>query len=82
MPFSAVVSPLKTAPELNRNLCRRLRFPVPCLRKPMTVDVWYPVLHGPNGEDGTVQGLFQIDAAAHSWAQPCSDLPSAWTNRR
>ena len=22
-----------------------------------SVDVWYPVLHGPNGEDGTVQGL-------------------------
>jgi D-alanine-D-alanine ligase len=25
-----------------------------------TVQVWYPVLHGPNGEDGTVQGLFQL----------------------
>ena len=25
-----------------------------------TVDVWYPVLHGPNGEDGTVQGLFRL----------------------
>ena len=24
------------------------------------VDVWYPVLHGPNGEDGTVQGLFEL----------------------
>ncbi|MCP4972225.1 MAG: D-alanine--D-alanine ligase [Prochlorococcus sp.] len=24
------------------------------------VDVWYPVLHGPNGEDGTVQGLFTL----------------------
>ena len=24
------------------------------------VQVWYPVLHGPNGEDGTVQGLFQL----------------------
>ena len=24
------------------------------------VDVWYPVLHGPNGEDGTVQGLFRL----------------------
>lgn len=25
-----------------------------------TVDVWFPVLHGPNGEDGTIQGLFTI----------------------
>ena len=25
-----------------------------------SVDIWYPVLHGPNGEDGTVQGLFRL----------------------
>ena len=25
-----------------------------------SVHVWYPVLHGPNGEDGTVQGLFTL----------------------
>lgn len=25
-----------------------------------SVDVIFPVLHGPNGEDGTVQGLFQL----------------------
>ncbi len=24
------------------------------------IQVWYPVLHGPNGEDGTVQGLFKL----------------------
>ncbi len=24
------------------------------------VDVWFPVLHGPNGEDGTVQGLLEL----------------------
>ncbi len=24
------------------------------------VDVWFPILHGPNGEDGTVQGLFTL----------------------
>lgn len=24
------------------------------------IDIWYPVLHGPNGEDGTVQGLFRL----------------------
>ena len=25
-----------------------------------SVDVWLPVLHGPNGEDGTVQGLLKL----------------------
>ncbi|WP_088891475.1 D-alanine--D-alanine ligase family protein [Leptolyngbya ohadii] len=25
-----------------------------------TVDVWFPILHGPNGEDGTVQGLLKL----------------------
>ncbi|MDJ1182530.1 D-alanine--D-alanine ligase family protein [Roseofilum casamattae] len=24
------------------------------------VDVWFPVLHGPNGEDGSIQGLLQL----------------------
>ncbi len=24
------------------------------------VDIWFPVLHGPNGEDGSIQGLFQL----------------------
>ena len=24
------------------------------------IDIWYPVLHGPNGEDGSIQGLFQL----------------------
>jgi D-alanine-D-alanine ligase len=24
------------------------------------VEIWYPVLHGPNGEDGTIQGLFSL----------------------
>ncbi len=24
------------------------------------VEVWFPVLHGPNGEDGTIQGLLQL----------------------
>lgn len=25
-----------------------------------SIDIWFPVLHGPNGEDGTVQGLLQL----------------------
>lgn len=27
---------------------------------PDIVDVWFPILHGPNGEDGTVQGLLKL----------------------
>ncbi len=24
------------------------------------IDVWFPALHGPNGEDGVIQGLFKL----------------------
>ncbi len=24
------------------------------------IEVWFPILHGPNGEDGTIQGLLQL----------------------
>jgi len=24
------------------------------------IDIWFPVLHGPNGEDGSMQGFFQL----------------------
>jgi D-alanine-D-alanine ligase len=24
------------------------------------IDVWFPILHGPNGEDGTIQGLLKL----------------------
>ncbi len=24
------------------------------------IDVWFPILHGPNGEDGTIQGLLRL----------------------
>jgi D-alanine-D-alanine ligase len=26
----------------------------------LDIEVWFPVLHGPNGEDGTIQGLFTL----------------------
>jgi D-alanine-D-alanine ligase len=26
----------------------------------LEVEIWFPVLHGPNGEDGTIQGLFSL----------------------
>ncbi|WP_069789623.1 D-alanine--D-alanine ligase family protein [Cyanobacterium sp. IPPAS B-1200] len=32
------------------------QFPAPC----QEIQVWFPILHGPNGEDGTVQGLLTL----------------------
>ena len=29
------------------------------------VDVFIPILHGPMGEDGTIQGLFELAGAAY-----------------
>ncbi len=34
----------------------RWQFPSPAAE----IEVWFPVLHGPNGEDGTVQGLLTL----------------------
>jgi D-alanine-D-alanine ligase len=34
----------------------RWQFPI----QAADVDVWFPILHGPNGEDGTVQGLLTL----------------------
>ncbi|MBE9062430.1 D-alanine--D-alanine ligase [cf. Phormidesmis sp. LEGE 11477] len=33
---------------------------LPNLSKLETIDIWFPVIHGPNGEDGTLQGLFEV----------------------
>jgi D-alanine-D-alanine ligase len=30
-----------------------------------SVDIWFPILHGPNGEDGSVQGLLQLNHVPH-----------------
>ena len=34
--------------------------PVPSLLSPVSLDVVFPVLHGTFGEDGTIQGLFEM----------------------
>ncbi|QFZ92128.2 D-alanine--D-alanine ligase family protein [Synechococcus elongatus] len=34
----------------------RWQFPADCRE----VEVWFPILHGPNGEDGTIQGLLTL----------------------
>ena len=45
------------------------------------LDVVFPVLHGPYGEDGTVQGLLELANVPVRRARACSPRPSAWTRR-
>ena len=33
---------------------------LPAFQQASDVDIWFPILHGPNGEDGSVQGLLQL----------------------
>lgn len=33
---------------------------LPILNQAAAIDIWFPVLHGPNGEDGSLQGLLQL----------------------
>ena len=33
---------------------------LPSFSQVSEVDIWFPILHGPNGEDGAVQGLLQL----------------------
>jgi hypothetical protein len=44
----------------------------------LDVEVWFPVLHGPNGEDGTIQGRIRILALAWSTlAKIAANLPQS-----
>ena len=55
--------------------------PVPTAQVPATlgeVDVVFPVLHGPFGEDGTVQGLLELAGVPYVGAA-CSAPRSRWT---
>jgi D-alanine-D-alanine ligase len=45
---------------LDENESTVLLAPEPGSAAPLGVDVVFPVLHGPMGEDGTVQGLFEL----------------------
>jgi len=40
----------------NENNATRWQFPPECNE----IQLWFPILHGPNGEDGTVQGLLTL----------------------
>lgn len=44
---------IKRNKDFNDNLAN---FP----KESRRVDVWFPALHGPNGEDGVIQGLFKL----------------------
>ncbi len=48
--------PLPLAASDDTSFSNRWLFPATAAE----VDVWFPVLHGPNGEDGTVQGLLKL----------------------
>ena len=47
-------------------------------RRAGVIDVIFPVLHGPYGEDGTIQGLAKL-AISRAWAPESSARRSAWT---
>ncbi|MEO1353574.1 MAG: D-alanine--D-alanine ligase family protein [Cyanobacteria bacterium J06635_15] len=42
-------------PTVNPYLSR-----LPAFNQAAGVDIWFPILHGPNGEDGTLQGLLKL----------------------
>ncbi|MBK8303354.1 MAG: D-alanine--D-alanine ligase family protein [Pyrinomonadaceae bacterium] len=46
--------------ELQPKEHKELLFPVSRLLSPDSIDVIFPVLHGTYGEDGTIQGLFEM----------------------
>ncbi|MCK5059245.1 MAG: D-alanine--D-alanine ligase [Candidatus Aminicenantes bacterium] len=48
---------------------------IPWLNRPLDkidVDIYFPILHGPNGEDGKVQGLFEMANAPYVGANSFS----------
>lgn len=54
-PLTETATPAGDLPKLTA-LSQRL----PDLSALGPLDIWFPVLHGPNGEDGTIQGLFEV----------------------
>jgi D-alanine-D-alanine ligase len=61
-PHAAGGEPVFVAPDpTDRGMLRRFADAVPLVRP----DVYFPVLHGPYGEDGTVQGLLDLAAVPY-----------------
>lgn len=49
-------------PPIESSEKAKIPFPIPphLIPELETIDVWFPIIHGPNGEDGTLQGLFTL----------------------
>jgi len=59
--WKAVESPLLPAEELNRGQFQSfLPWTDSSRSAALTADIYFPVLHGPFGEDGTIQGLLEM----------------------
>ena len=62
-PSNIAIEALKKSKSLddnelpNNNLLQGIKR---ILQEAEMVQIWYPVLHGPNGEDGSIQGLFKL----------------------
>jgi len=54
-------TPLAVEEQLAENRLHLWQFPEAVAE----VEVWFPILHGPNGEDGTIQGLLMLTQAAY-----------------
>lgn len=57
-PEAAAVLESGQAADVETNAATAWR--LPGAEQAAAVDIWFPVLHGPNGEDGTIQGLLTL----------------------
>jgi D-alanine-D-alanine ligase len=61
-----VESPLLSIKDLNRSqFSPFLPWISQTLANPLRADIYFPILHGPFGEDGTIQGLFDLADVAY-----------------
>ncbi|MBE9155788.1 D-alanine--D-alanine ligase [Nodosilinea sp. LEGE 06152] len=59
-PEAAAVLSAGVPPQESAAQAASPRLRLPQFEQVDAIDIWFPVLHGPNGEDGTVQGLFTL----------------------
>lgn len=55
-PSQTVLDQGQALPVQDATPAQRWQFPAAVAE----IDVWFPILHGPNGEDGTIQGLLSL----------------------
>lgn len=63
VPQQVLASGMLPAQDSNSLALEAIGTQISCWQSPSQaaeVDVWLPILHGPNGEDGTVQGLLKL----------------------